>query len=85
MIVYQELLAVISVIVKVKLTGKFDRHFDNQERKASTSHIQRQLKIGHNMAANTMEELQKIVSCEPPTTGRNRECPMIASLVEACI
>ena len=45
------------------------------ERKASTSYIQRRLKIGYNNAANIIDTLEErgIIGAQPPTGGANRE------------
>ena len=44
-----------------------------QERKASTSYIQRQLKIGYNRAANIMEELERMSVVSTPNSTGKRE------------
>ena len=44
-----------------------------QERKASTSYIQRQLKIGYNRAANIMEELERMSIVSAPNNTGKRE------------
>ena len=45
------------------------------ERKASTSYIQRRLKIGYNKAADIIDTLEKrgVIGAQPPTGGANRE------------
>lgn len=45
------------------------------ERKASTSYIQRRLKIGYNKAADVIDQLEErgVIGAQPPTGGGNRE------------